>query len=147
MDLNSSYKNRPTLLWVLVLIVVAVGAFYVVMGLITYMADLPSDLVKEISKVTEDYNVNVDSILDTVKVALASVYIILGVLTLIIAFLLYSGSNGGRVLLVIILIVSIVGNAFGVVIGDITSIIWMLVAIVCFLLVYQAPVRAYFIKK
>ena len=135
----SSYgKEKPTLLWVLVLIVAVVGAYYLIEGIMVLTETIK---VPGIAEILDEFG---EDIADLVIQIVAGVSIMLGVLTLIIAFLLYSGSNGGRILLIVILVLAILGNAFGAFVGDLVSIVWLAVAVVCFMLVYRPEVRAYF---
>jgi len=137
MDLNSTYKEKPTLLWVIILIVAGVGLFYLVSGLLGLFTDFSLYSADAFDGVSKD-------IVDLVEGIAAITYMILGLITLLIAFLVFSGSKGGRTFLVIILFISIIGNFFGLIIMDITSIIWLVLALIVFVLLYQPPVKEYF---
>jgi len=133
-------KEKPQLLWALVLIVVAVGVYYLIQGIliITETIEIPG-----IAEIRADLG---DDVADLAIQLAGGMILVLAAITLIIAFLLYSGSNGGRVLLIIILVLAILGNVFGAFLGNLENIIWLAVAVACFVLVYRPEVRAYFVK-
>jgi hypothetical protein len=125
------------MLWVVILIVIAVGILYLIQGAMVFGTDL------DLSGFTEELE-GYEGFVDMAKTLIASVYIILGLLTLIIAFLLYNGSKGGRTILIVILIISILVNAYALLIGGIIGIIELAAAIICLYILYQPPVKAYF---
>ena len=133
MDLNSTYKDRPTLLWIAIIIVAAVGIWYLVQGALVLGTDFSAGL----DELTGEFAELAGNIV-------AVILLFLGIFTLILAFLLFSGSNGGKTVLVIILVVSILFSAMSVVFGAYTSILELVLAIVVLLVLYQPPVKAYF---
>jgi len=137
MSLETTYKNRPTALWIVILIVAAVGIWYLVQGVMVLGTDFSVIVAEELEEFTDD-------IIDLVKSIVGGVYIVLGVLTLIIAFLIYSGSKGGRTILMIILVISILFNVYAIVLGGYTGIIELVLAVVCVVMLYQPAVKAYF---
>ena len=137
MSIESTYNGKPTMLWVVVLIVAGVGLYYTISGLLSMLTDFSffgADLTDLVGS----------DIADMVDTLVGGIYLVLGVLTLLIAFLVYSGSKGGRTFLVIILVISILGNVFSLIVGDITGILWLVLALVTFILLYRPEVKEYF---
>ena len=137
MSLESTYKDRPTALWVVILIVAAVGVWYLVQGVMVLGNDFSIAVEEELQEFADD-------IVDLVRTIVAGVVIVLGALTLIIAFLLYSGSKGGKTFLVVILIISILFNIFGLINGNVPGLIELVLAVVCLFLLYRPDIKAYF---
>ena len=136
--------QKPTTVWIIIGIVAAVGLYYMIYeGLFTIIGGGSFGLLAAIPS------------------------IILGLLTLIVAFLVYSGS--GKTFLTILLVLAIIGNLIEVMllafidsfiaeiealIGEpigslgaayfIQPIIFLVLAIVVFVLLYRPDVKAYF---
>ncbi|MDR0791582.1 MAG: hypothetical protein LBE47_03475 [Methanomassiliicoccaceae archaeon] len=138
MDLNSDYKGKPTLLWVAVLIVAVVGVWYLIQAVIFLGTDIPVPISEEIE------GINTEALIDLLKSIMAAGFVILGVLTLLLAFLLYKGSDGGRTFTIIILIIAILLNVFGAVTLNLMSLVELLLAIVVLVILFRPNVRAYF---
>ncbi|MDR0198710.1 MAG: hypothetical protein LBI08_03090, partial [Methanomassiliicoccaceae archaeon] len=105
MDLSSTYKDRPVLIWVAIGIVVAVAVWLVIQGYMISTSDIDASSLTEIT----------DEMVNAAKTVLMGIYVLLGILTLAIAYLLYRGARGGRTVLVFITAISIVFNAYGMV--------------------------------
>ena len=139
MDLNSTYKERPVMVWMIVIIVAAVGVYTLI------QAAFVDSMIDQIQKsLAESGQTLTPDGIELVKSSLVAVYVILGVFTLIIAFLIYSGSRLGKVLLTIMVIVGILGSLGSIAMGSYFSIVSLILAVVVLFLLYQPPVKAYF---
>ena len=131
MDMNSEYNGKPTALWGVLLIVFGVGLYYTVLGAL-YMAGV------------FDFGTEIEAVEDFLNTFVGVIYILLGLFTLLIGFLVYSGSSGGRTVLTVILVIAILGNAVSLILGDLTSVFMLVLALVCFVLLHQPAVKQYF---
>ena len=132
--------QKPTTVWLIILIVAGVGLYYILYrGLYIALAG-------------------------GFSIIFAMFPIALGVLTLLIAFLIFSGSNGGKTFLTIILVFSILGNLMSIMLiaflqdylldmgidpselgtSYIEPLIFLVLALVTFVLLYRPEVKAYF---
>jgi len=137
MDLNSTYKDRPTLLWIAVLIVAAVGVWLLIQGVLLLGTDFGLSAM-------DGYEEWMDDFVDIIATIAGGIYIFFGLFTLLLAFLIYSGSRGGKTVLTIILIISILVGAMNLIFGVYLSIIEFILALIVLIILYQPAVKAYF---
>ena len=141
MDLNSTYKERPAMVCMIVIIVAAVGVYTLI------QAAFVDSMIDQLNRILAEsgYTLTPDDI-ELFRSSFVASCVVSAALSFIIAFLIYSGSNLGKVLLTIIVIVSILAGVGSIVMGYYESIITMVLAVVVLLLLYQPPVKAYFRK-
>jgi len=143
MDLNSTYKERPSLLWIAILIVAGVGVWYLIQGVLVMTTDWALPAIEGLEEL-EDFGAE---LVDMVVKIVGGIFLFLAFLTLILAFLLFSGSKGGRTVMVIILVISVIFSAINLVFGSLISIIELSLALAVLVILYQPPVKAYFGKN
>jgi hypothetical protein len=140
MDTNSAYRERPKLLRVAVLIVAAVGVWYMIQAILTLRTDIPVSIFEEVEGLDLDW----EGLADLTKTLVAVVYVIFGILSFLLASLLHKGSAGGRIFMIIILVLSILLNAIGLIILNPYSIVTLLLAIAVLVILLRPDVKAYF---
>jgi hypothetical protein len=126
------------LLLIAVIIVAAVGIYYLAQGVLVLATDF--EIPAEIEDIVDEF----PEIVDVIKSLTAGIMIFLGLLTLVFAILLFSGSTIGRIMVTILLAVASLFNILGAVTGDIYSIIELILAAVVLVLLYQPAVNEYF---
>ena len=119
------------------LIVAAVGLWQLVQGaaVLGFDFELP---------VMEGLRDMADSFADLESFVVGATLLMVGILTLFLAFLIFIGSRIGRTLLTIILVIAALSNAFALYVGDAYSLIELVLAIAVLVLLYRPNVSAYF---
>ena len=125
------------MLWIAVAIVAAVGLYYILQGFLALGTDIDITGMEGYEELFED-------LIDAILIIVAGLFIFLGIFSLILAFLLYSGSNGGRTVLIIVLAIAIFFSVFDVVSGGYLSLIELILAIAVLVILYQPQMIAYF---
>jgi len=136
-DLNSDYKGRPLMLVIAALIVAAVGVWCLIQGGLVAATDFELPIIEGMEDIADD-------IADMIASLVTGVFVVVGILTLLLAFLIFNGSRGGRTVLVIILVISILINAFALAMGDTLGLVELVLAIIVLYLLYRPNVNAYF---
>lgn len=120
-----------------VLIVAAVGVWCLVQGALVMAADYELPVIEGLEDMTQE-------MFDLIVSAVGVTMMVIGIITLILALLLFNGSRIGRTLIVIVLVLSILFSILSFVVGEPVGIFIFALSVLCLLLLYRPSVKAYF---
>lgn len=134
-NLNSNYKGRPAILWIVILISLGVAIWYFAQAAMYWSGtfEIPTS-VQDVGEFGENLY----------KTLIASFSVFFGLLSLLVTYLIYKGSRGGRLFLLIILVLTLVFGLISILAGAYTVSVQFICAVISLIILFQPSVKAFF---